>query len=82
MQGRALFDRKTRPSQMEIGVSFFFLFRYYDSCSYVPMSEEYVIQIICPYVILSLKQFPLSLKYVIKTICHYGILSKKIWYSV
>ena len=38
MQGWALFDRKERPSQMEKGVSFFFLFHYYDSCYYVALS--------------------------------------------
>ena len=53
MQGRALFDRKKRPSQMEKGVSFFFLFRYYDSCSYVALFKKYVIKTICHYGILS-----------------------------
>gem|GEM_PF-3643283 len=38
MQGKALLNRTKRPSQMEKGVSFFLLFRYYDSCYYVSMS--------------------------------------------
>ncbi len=53
MQGRALFDRKKRPSQIEIGVSFFLFFRYFDSCSYVPLSKEYVFKTICRCVIMS-----------------------------
>ena len=53
MQGRALLDRKKGSSQMEKGVSFFFLFRYFDSCSYVPMFKKYVIKTICHYGILS-----------------------------
>ena len=38
MQGKALLDKKKRPSPFEKGVSFFLPFRYYDSCSYVPLS--------------------------------------------
>ena len=53
MQGRALFDRKKRPSQMEMGVSFFLFFRYFDSCYYVTMFKKYVIKTICHYGILS-----------------------------
>jgi len=53
MQGKALLNRTKRPSQMEKGVSFFLLFRYYDSCYYVSMSKKYVIQKICHYVLLS-----------------------------
>ena len=38
MQGKALFHKTKRPSQMEKGVSLFLFVRYYDSCSYVTMS--------------------------------------------
>ena len=55
MQGKALFDKKKRPSQMEKGVSLFLFFRYYDSCYYVIMSLKYVINTTCLYVILSKK---------------------------
>ena len=53
MQGRALFDRKKGSSPFEKGVSFFLLFRYYDSCSYVALFKKYVIKTICHYGILS-----------------------------
>ena len=55
MQGKALLNRTRHPSQMEKGVSFFLLFRYYDSCYDVSMSKKYVIQKICHCVILSKK---------------------------
>ena len=55
MQGKALLNRTKRPSQMEKGVSFFLLFRYYDSYSYVTLPKKYVIKTICTYVILSKK---------------------------
>ena len=38
MQGKALFHKTKRPSQMEKGVSLFLFVRYYDSCYYVPLS--------------------------------------------
>ena len=38
MQGKAIFHKTKRPSQMEKGVSLFLFFRYYDSCYYVTMS--------------------------------------------
>ena len=38
MQGKALFDKKKRPSPFEKGVSLFLFVRYYDSCYYVTLS--------------------------------------------
>ena len=38
MQGKALFHKTKRPSQMEKGVSLFLFVRYYDLCYYVTMS--------------------------------------------
>ena len=75
MQGKALFDKKKRPSQMEKGVSLFLFFRYHDSCYYVIMSLKYVIKTICLYVILSKKTHPSVLNICYEAHCYYVTMS-------